>query len=165
MGSLGYRFDNGLRLEGELGYAESDFDDLTITNDGGLGAAFGVGSLNGLSLEADGDVSVFRFMVNGFFDFDLDSSWTPYIGGGIGLANVSINDIAVLGVTIADDDDTVFAYQIGAGVRFDMDQSWGLSVDYRYFGTEDPSFDDVTGASFDSEFDSHIIRLGVLVKF
>ena len=163
--SLGYRWDNGFRLEGEVGYAESDFDNLTITNDGGVGVALGVGSLNGLSLDSDGDVSVVRFMANGFFDFDTGSGWTPYIGGGVGIANVSFNDVAVLGVTIVDDDDTVFAYQVGAGLRFELAQSVDLSLDYRYFATEDPEFDDVTGFPFESELDSHIVRLGVLITF
>ena len=52
-GAGGYKFTNGIRVEGEIGYRRNAFDQLSITNDGGLGVALGVGSLNGLSVAAE----------------------------------------------------------------------------------------------------------------
>ena len=110
-GAAGYSFKNGIRLEGEISYRRNSLDKLTITADGGVGVALGVGSLNGISADADGNVSALSFMANAFYDFRLANSVKPYVGGGIGVARLSINDAAVLGITLVDDDDIVFAYQ------------------------------------------------------
>ena len=164
-GAIGRRFPGGLRAEGEVAYRRNSLDTLTVTNDGGIGVALGVGSLNGLSLDAEGNVSALSFMLNLFYDFSTGVGIVPYLGGGVGLARVSANDVKVLGVTVVDDSDTVFAFQIGAGLSFPITPAADLFVDYRYFRTADPRLTDTTGASFDSEYQSHSISGGVRVKF
>lgn len=164
-GAAGYSFKNGIRLEGEVSYRRISLDKLTITNDGGLGVALGVGSLDGLSLSADGNVSALGFMANAFYDFRLGNSVKPYVGGGVGLARLSINDVAVLGVTIVDDDDTVFAYQVSGGVGFEVTPATTIFLDYRYFATADPSFSDVLGGGFNSEYASHNVSVGLRYNF
>ncbi len=168
-GAGGYKFSNGIRLEGELGYRRNALDRLVVTNDGGVGVALGVGSLNGLSLDADDEVSALSFMVNGFYDFDLGSGWMPYVGGGVGLALVDA-EASVLGVTVVDDDDTVFAYQIGAGIGYVASTSQPLeeyvvTLDYRYFATADPSLTDAAGGAFDSEFSGHYFGVGMRFQY
>ena len=165
-GAIGYGIRNsGIRIEGEVSYRVNDLDNLTVTNDGGVGAALGVGSLNGLSLAADGDVSALSGMVNVFYDFQLANSVKPYVGGGIGVARLSINDAAVLGITLVDDDDIVFAYQVGGGVGFEATPTTTIFLDYRYFATADPSFSDVLAGAFDSEYASHNVSVGIRYNF
>ncbi len=164
--AVGYGIRNSaIRVEGEVSYRRNDLDKLTITNDGGAGVAAGVGSLNGLSLAADGDVSALSGMVNAFYDFQLANSVKPYVGGGIGVARLSINDAAVLGITVVDDDDIVFAYQVGGGVGFEATPTTTIFLDYRYFATADPSFSDVLGGAFDSEYASHNVSVGIRHNF
>jgi len=161
-GAGGYKFTNGIRVEGEIGYRRNNFDQLSLTS--------GFGSFNGLSADADGDVSALSFMVNGYYDFDLGSGWMPYVGGGVGLALIDAEaSVSVLG-TIVDDDDTVFAYQIGAGIGYVAGRSNALeqyvvTLDYRYFATADPSLTLVNGASFDSEYSSHYFGVGMRFQY
>ncbi len=138
------------RVEGEITYAESDIDEFEI---------------GGFSVGGSGDVDSLGFMANAFKDFEIGDGWQFNIGGGIGYAIVSINDASIVGIPLADDDDSVFAYQLGTGIGYQMSPATTLSLDYRYFGTLDPEFNDVDGLPFESEYDSHIIRLGVRITF
>ena len=69
-GQVGATF-GGIRVEGELLWSTNDADKLVVTNDGGVGVALGVGSLNGLTLDADGDVNAIALMANGYYDFPI----------------------------------------------------------------------------------------------
>lgn len=162
-GHVGAAFGN-FRIEGELGWQKNDVDKLTITNDGGIGVALGVGSLNGLSVDADGDVSGIALMVNGYYDFDTGGPWKPYVGVGIGYARVSA-DISAVGVKIVDDHDNVFAYQGMLGIGYEISKATTIYGGYRYFATADPSFEDTAGSSFDSETRSHNIEAGIRFVF
>lgn len=154
-GAFGYEFGGGLRAELALGFATSDVDELTIENDGGIGNAFGVGSLNGLSVSGEGEVEGMTFMLNGYYAFDL-GNLRPYLGVGVGGAYVSA-DISALGEKIVDDNDTVFAYQGIAGLEYAISDDVRIGLRYSYFATQDPSFSDSFGGSVDSEIQSHNI--------
>ena len=39
----------------------------------------------------NGDVGIFTFLANGYFDFNNDSKFTPYLTAGLGMANVEID--------------------------------------------------------------------------
>ena len=80
-GAFGRSFGN-FRAEGELTYNTNDVSALSVPGVGGIAA--------------NGDVSTLAFMVNGYYDFSTNSKWKPYIGGGIGGANVSINKLSAM---------------------------------------------------------------------
>lgn len=138
------------RYELELTYRQNDFDQ--ISDPAG-------------SIPVDGDGSALAFMANAFWDIATGSPVTPYLGGGIGVANVSINDLGVLGLPVADDDDTVFAYQLGAGIAFELNPNMALDLGYRYFATSDPEFTDNFGDKFESEYQTHNASLGLRIMF
>ena len=108
----------GYRGEVELGYRKNDTDKVSAS---GLG-----------SLSVDGDASTFSLMANGYIDFLPEQAISPFIGVGIGFANVE-GDIDDLG----SDDDNVFAWQAIAGVGFAVSEQIKIDVQYRYFGTDD----------------------------
>lgn len=166
--AVGYGIRNSaIRVEAEVSYRRNDFDKLTITNDGGDG------SFNDLSFVADGNISALGVMANVFYDFRLGHRVKPYVGGGIGVARLSIDNAAILGGTVVDDDDTVFAYQVGGGVGFEVTPATTIFLDYRYFATADPSFlffPDILGVggigvAFDSEYASHNVSIGLRYNF
>lgn len=161
--AVGYADPSGFRGEIAIGYRANDLDTLTIADDGGVGAFLGVGSLNGISVNADGEVTALSGMLNGYYDFDVDGGFKPFIGAGIGLARIEV-DGSVLGVTIVDDDDTVFAYQGLAGISYEITQSVTASLLYSYFATTDPEFTDAAGGNFDSEFGSHAVMVGIRIS-
>ena len=118
-----------------------------------------------------GDISALTFMGNVYYDFDLGSGWKPYVGGGLGVASISLESkLTADGRTLADDKDTVFAYQAGGGVGYEFatseDYTITVSLDWRYFRTADPTFNgEVTGAEFDTEIGGHEISLGLRYGF
>jgi opacity protein-like surface antigen len=149
-GAFGRSFGN-FRAEGEL---------TSNTNDVSTLSALGV------SLDASGDVSTLGFMVNGYYDFDTNSKWTPYIGGGIGGANVSLNNLSIMGTTIADDDTTVLAYQAKVGVAYEFSPAWEGTLGYRFFGTEDGDFVAPDGSPFSTDgIQAHIVEVGFRFRF
>ncbi len=158
--AVGYEHPSGLRGELALGYRLHDVDTLTITNDGGVGVFLGVGSLNGLGATADGDVQTISIMANGFYDFDFDSKFKPFVGAGLGAAFIGA-DVSVGGVNIVDDNDEVFAYQGMLGISYAFSGEVTASLLYSYFATTDPEFTDAAGGSFDSEYSSHNVMVGL----
>lgn len=118
----------------------------------------------------DGNFSMLAFMANVDYDFDTGSRWVPYIGGGLGVATISIDTETAQGTPLADDSDTVFAYQVGAGIGYEFPLEEGRSVtvslDWRYFGTQDPTFKgEVTGGEFDVGISGHDVGIGLIYGF
>lgn len=138
-GAFGGTLGNGARLEAELGYRSNDVKDLT---------AFGI------TVPIEGDVSSVSFMGNAYYDFATSSSFSPFIGGGIGFANVEVNDTATT------EDDTVFAYQLAAGVGFAINEKLTLDLQYRYFATSDL---ELTGVTF--EYATQNLMAGLRYSF
>ncbi len=148
--AFGHTF-GGFRAEGELSYINNDISGLK---------AFGV------SIPASGDGSATALMANVYYDFNADSKWKPFIGGGAGYANLSINNLTSLGVAIADDSAGVFAYQFKAGIGYGFTDSLDGTLGYRFFGTGDADFVDAAGAAFTFDgLQTHIIEVGVRYRF
>lgn len=140
----GVEFNNGLRLEGELTFKSAEMDKFTSG-----------GNLNG-------DASVLAALGSGYFDFKNRSPFTPYVGGGLGIARVFVGRVTnSAGQLLSNkDDDTVFAYQVGTGVGINAGTHLTFDLGYRYFGTSDPEFND-----FKADFSSHNLLAGVRYKF
>ncbi|MYC26902.1 MAG: porin family protein [Nitrospira sp. SB0662_bin_26] len=122
------------------------------------------------SQPVDGAFSILAYMVNVDYDFDTGSRWVPYVGGGLGLATVSLDTKTEQGRSLADDSDTVFAYQVGAGLGYEFPLEAGrsitVSLDWRYFGTQTPTFKgDLTGTEFDVGFSGHDIGMSLIYGF
>jgi opacity protein-like surface antigen len=75
---------------------------------------------------------------------------------------VTINDpsVTVDNITLTgnDVDDTVLAYQCMAGLGFNATENVTLSAEYRYFGTQDPTY---TVLDIDASIDSHNFLVGL----
>ena len=156
--SAGYDFGNNIRLEGEFSYAESGINDVNVANAGSTGVPVGGNA-------ASGNLNVRSFLVNGAYDFDTESKFTPYVLGGFGIATVDTRDIVVSGVALSDSRDTVFAYQAGLGVNFELSDKILIGASYRYFATDTPTFNDSALQAYNSELHSHRIYGGVTYKF
>jgi outer membrane autotransporter protein len=154
-----------VRTEVEFGYRTVKFDKLSFANDGGLGATAGGTSLSGLSASASGRFTAISGMLNAYYDYDTGTAWRPYIDAGFGTAWLDAHGVAAAGVSVVSATDLVFAYQFGFGIGYDVTKAITLALDYRYFTTLDPTFKDAAGASFNSEFTSHAVSLGVRYRF
>jgi outer membrane protein OmpA-like peptidoglycan-associated protein/outer membrane protein W len=112
-GGVGYAFSNGFRLEGELAYRNNDFED------------------------SDTEVTAKSAMLNLYYDFNRGGRLEPYVGVGVGYANVD-PDIAF------HEDDSGFAYQALAGVAIGLTERLDLDIGYRYFRVDDLDFGGTT---------------------
>lgn len=146
IGSFGYAFGNGIRLELEGGYRPNDVDALS-------------GVANGT-----GDVEAITVMVNALYDFHNDTKFTPYIGAGVGWLNASFDGVQPVGGAILDDSDDVLAYQGIVGIGYDLSEQVQMFVDYRYLGSQDPSFRTTANVGVDSEYTTHTILVGLRIS-
>jgi len=157
-GAVGYNFGNNIRLEGEFAYAETGINRINVTNAGSTGVPLGSGA-------AAGNLVVRSFLVNGAYDFDTQTKFTPYVLGGFGIAQDDADEIRVSGLTLVNNHDTVVADQLGFGVDYALTDEVKIGASYRYFGTDTPTFNDVALQAFNSELHSHRVLGGVSLKF
>lgn len=125
--AVGNEFD-GLRGEFEMAYRNNDLDN-----------------------PGNGDISSLAVMGNLLVDLALSESVRPFLGAGIGLANVDLD---------GDEDDTVFAYQAIAGLGFPLTHVTTLDLQYRYFATADADF-----AGTEVEYQTHNFFAGLRFNF
>lgn len=148
LAAAGRQFGNGFRAEGEFAYRRAATDSTQVNS--------------GPSYNSDGSMSALSFMANGLYDFDVGMKLKPYIGGGLGVARVSANDLRINNAPLADDSDVVFAYQAIGGLGYDLTRRLTAFVEYRYFATVDPTFKASNGGGdIDSQFMSHNAMVGV----
>ena len=108
LGSIGWAFGNGVRVEAEGSWRRN------------TGMAFGLTQRK------------FGAMANVLFDMDIGSPWVyPYAGAGAGAQWVHLTGDGMPSVT-----DPAFAYQAMAGLSFPVPWVVGLSAtaEYRYLG-------------------------------
>ena len=149
-GAVGTSFGN-FRAEGELFGSYNEVSSM---------------SGNGTTINADGDFTTGALMFNGYFDIPTGSKWRPYLGGGIGVANISYNDVSLKRTLVIDDDDTVFAYQGKAGIAYEFSPRWVGTLGYRYFGTDDADFVDTTGFPFTADgVQMNVIEIGARFRW
>ena len=121
--SVGYGYGNGLRSEFEASLRSNGINGVknnTITN-------------------AGGSVRNWGLMINGLYDFNTGTAFTPYLGAGIGLGIVNAK-LTGSNITRYSGTDTQFAYQGIAGVSYAFNPNLSLTTDYRYYATTDAKF-------------------------
>jgi opacity protein-like surface antigen len=124
----GYQWNIGVALEVEFAYRRNGLDHDVF---------------HGVSTDLDGSLSSYTLLTNVYYRLDTGTEFTPYVGGGVG---VSLLDLDMKRGDEerfhALDDDTQFAYQGIAGLAYEVAPHWSVGVEYRFFGTTDPSFVD-----------------------
>jgi opacity protein-like surface antigen len=87
-----------------------------------------------------GDVKTLAALVNAYYDFPSFAGFTPYIGGGVGVARNEVGTTTLSdpasGATVATlsgSTTTQFAWQASAGVAYSILPFVALDIGYRYF--------------------------------
>ena len=146
--ALGRRLGD-VRLEGEVGWQRNDFRKSAVLPESNVGY-----------VATNGDLSMVSLLLSGYYDIDIGASITPFIGAGLGLANVKVNEFDAPGVLLLpNDDDTVFAYHVGGGIAWPVSDTMTIDLKYRHFW-QDPRF-----GSAELEVRSHDFALGLRVAF
>ena len=131
--ALGYAWDGGLRMELEFAYRNSDIDQIDPWASQNF-TGWPTGSISG-------DTSTYSIMANFLYDFKGNGGVTPYIGAGVGYANVDHNITGALPVGAPTSPMTIsygpgegmLAAQAIAGAAIDLAENLMLDISYRYF--------------------------------
>ncbi len=147
-GAIGMNWNNVVRTEIELSHARWSGNSLDSNT------AFA------------SDVSSTYVLGNVWLDWKNNSAFTPYIGGGLGVAFVNFDQTTAGNHGYAGSD-TVLAYQLGAGVNFALSDQLSLDVGYRYKATSDfnPHDGDGFGDFVGAHLGSHNVQVGLTYKF
>lgn len=181
-GNAGIEWGNGLRTELELAFRQNNSKNhahlkthfhsryRTLTSTGESGP-FITTLTSDRSRDEDVPANLrlraWSLMANAWYDFDLGLPVTPYVGGGLGLAQVKISG-DLDSSRLWEKNDSVFAWQVGAGASMPISDSAKLFVDYRYFAADDahlklaPGYN---GGSVKADFNSHSLLVGVRFNF
>jgi outer membrane immunogenic protein len=143
-GVFGYDFGTP-RVEGEIAYLTNDLDKL---------------STQGTTVAGSGDATSWSFMLNGYIDIENRSAFTPYFGGGIGFADVSVENIIISNFNLGSESDTTFAYNFTAGIAWEIKAPITLDLRYRYFATVDPKI-----GAYETEYGANMVTLGIRYTF
>lgn len=174
---LGWQMDS-FRVELEYAYAENDVDkhknvvvgNLNIdTLDASLlveGALDDLGiSVGDLVRDGRGDFESDYLFLNAYYDFDLGTQWSPYVGAGIGNAWVDVS-YRPSRVRIIDDDDSVFAWQVMAGLNYLCSEQLTFFGGLRWRETDDIGVrSSLIPANFSLEVENFIVEGGMRWSF
>lgn len=182
-GGLGYRFNQFARVDLTADYFSTDLR-------GSTNCAGYPGSV--CRYDDTSDVDIWTVMANAYVDLGTYGRFTPYVGAGLGFANVSYGsmnnkfdcDQAVIGHggpicgtsgKHEGQSSWRFAYGLSAGASVDITSSLKFDAGYKWThirGGEAYGFDDEDRAagfsgvqSSDHGFDIHTIRAGLRYEF
>ena len=174
---FGKRYESGLRAGIELVFSEADVDTHTGVTLGGIDltnvdAAAVLGASDPTTLligdvvaAGQGDISQTALFANVYYDFALESPIEPYVGAGIGFADVDVT-FNPSDVPIVDDGETKFAYQFKAGATYKFANQWEVYGEYAYRATEDIEVNnDLFPGTLDIENQQNVFSIGARYRF
>lgn len=134
-----------------------------------LGHGFGIDALKGenASTGKKGYLMTGALMANVYYDIHTPTSFTPFVGAGIGIAKTSFSKNPGYGITDKDSSDVTLAYQFKAGVSY-MPSGWtntSFSLSYAYFNAGCPEFDAGNGKEKIDDVSSNGLELSVTYAF
>lgn len=148
--AVGAYVNDHVRVEFEGGYSKSDVKQATFNN---------------APLAADGNVTTYTGMVNGYYDFAPSSILRPYVGVGAGAAKVSYKKVRLDGSDFVDSSDTVAAGQAMAGLKWQATPLTAATMEYRYIQTGSVDLTDAGGGTRSVDHSSHNFMVGLEHKF
>lgn len=138
------------------------------------------GSFNSGAQPFSGDVSIDFFLINNYSDiiWDDDQSVVPFVGGGLGIANVDANILYAGGGSptpnfVATGDDSGLAGTIAGGLTWLTGTPWEVYGEARYYQIRDLEFErrfigggaNLFNASVEDDFDGTSLTLGARYRF
>ena len=125
----GYKFNEYVRLEGEITYRKHVFDKFKLIRDFPP-KNFKAGQVVKLG-KSFGYAASISTMINFYVDYANDSSFTPFVGVGGGLVFFKENN------TCGKPKSTKPAFQITPGVSYKLNEQLSIDLSYRYFQMKD----------------------------
>lgn len=168
-------------LRYEFEYSRADFDVSSHRGVTAGGLALGAidagvlisGNVGDLGLSVadlvatdSGQVETHSYMLNAFYDFDIGSAITPYVGIGLGNTTYDVHYVPG-GVGVIDDESNKFTWQLMAGASYDLNDALKLYASWRYRdGENHSSGSTLLPARFKLDMDGiHTLDVGIRYAF
>ncbi len=116
-------------------------------------------AFNGL----DADLSTYTGFVNAYWDITNYNGFTPYLGGGVGVAYNRLTGVN-LPVGASDASRLDLAYNLTAGLSYDLTSNVKMDLGYRYVNLGFARSNGATPITVDN-LEAHEIKLGVRFQF
>jgi outer membrane protein OmpA-like peptidoglycan-associated protein/outer membrane protein W len=153
MASVGFGYamhNSGWRFEGELSYRDNELESNppTVTS---------------------GEVTAWAAMFNAYYDFNKGGRIEPYVGIGIGAAQLDAQAVFNGTNDVLDDQDTVAAAQAMVGVAIGLGDRLDLDIGYRYFYAPDAEFggirDGAIPMTYEADYHHQAVVAGIRWQF
>ena len=145
--ALGVRLNSNYRAEIEGGYRDNM-----------------VRNIDGATSQGSGRNRAITLMVNGLYDFVNTSPFTPYIGVGIGMADIRYSHVRLSDTTTIQDSNLVPAAQGIVGVSYKVTNNVSLYTNYQYLVTSRYKLKSENAVGSD-QYHSNSILVGVTYNF
>lgn len=109
------------------------------------------------------DLATYTGFVNAFWDITNYNGFTPYLGGGVGVAHHRLTNVT-LPATSSNGNRTDLAYNVTAGISYDITNNLLLDVAYRYVDLGFARSRGTTPMTID-DLKSHEIKVGMRYHF
>jgi opacity protein-like surface antigen len=149
--------NTGFNAEAAIGYKINDFRTDLSVGFGNFGVDqqhYSTGGFGSASVDGDGAVNLWTVMANAYYDIpiwkdaNVRSSWSPYIGAGVGYANISTPACSA-GDCYSGGSAGAFAWQAKLGVSYRATERGFAFLEGGYVGTAgNTTVDDVSFGSF-----------------
>lgn len=106
------------------------------------------------------------FMLNGLYKFHgvgPNAAFRPYLGAGIGAADLNVGDLSFdIGGDL--DSDYNFAYQVITGVAYSVSPNFDITGEVRFFGINDQDLEN-DELQFKSTYQTFDLLIGAVYRF
>jgi opacity protein-like surface antigen len=161
------RGDAGGAFDGKIDGQNGPRSDTGWTVDGGVGWDFANGNraegdlfyLDNQGKNTNPDTKSYGAFLNGFHDFLPTSAWQPFVGAGVGIANVKVD-----GATgQPSGEQTGFAYQLTAGVGHPFNDRLTGELAYKYLAAPSIKLDTAMNR-IDGAYSTSVVSVGLRYK-
>lgn len=106
------------------------------------------------------------WMANAIYYFPptgVNGQWQPYAGGGLGAADLNVEDVSSANGGDFDSDYN-FAYQLIGGVAYSVNPNWTINGEVRFFGINDQDLEN-DFFSFKTPYHTFDLLIGATYRF
>ena len=117
--------------------------------------------------DPDGKVNIFSGMLNALLDIGYDGDVQGSVGGGVGISNARLFNLAASSTSPAflDDNDVRFAWQAIAQLRVPLNDMLDASLKYKYHNVNGVTLFDEGGRRLDTDLRTHSLLATLMLNF
>jgi opacity protein-like surface antigen len=188
-GALGAQLSENFRAEIEVSHASLDTE--SHATEKVVYPIYTLDAVDGIIYKNkdEDDLDELFILANLWFGFPMSSTFSPYFGGGVGVAHVDADfGVGPFGTTPVPEndvsvkigaDDWALAFQLGAGLLIGLSDHVAIDLGYRFKAIHNVELDDpkfcggkdcyppVTKFKADNDFDirEHVAQIGLTIGF